>query len=323
MRCLALAEAWRQNGGDTSFAAAELHPGVEARIEHEGFRVEHLPTSYPDSRDADAMCDAAARLGRGWMVVDGYAFDAAYHAALRRTAWPLMVIDDYAHLPYYDADVLLNQNLGAEHLTYSGPPAMRRLLGTQYVLMREEFAGRPSIERPTASAANRLLVTMGGGDPHNVTARVVKALIAGIGDRLAVTVVIGPSNPHADSLWRMAAACPAVELVEGVTAIRPIMESADLAVTAAGSTCWELAYLGIPMITVVTADNQRGIAGGLEDAGASINLGWHSGLAHGLIVETVAGLRSDVARRARMSATARRLVDGKGAARVTAALRAS
>ena len=101
-----------------------------------------FPALYPDAGDALGMCEAASRLGgRGWIVIDGYRFDAAYHAALRPAAWPLLVIDDYAHLPYYDADLLLNQNLGAERLRYSGPPAMNRLLGP---LLPDRQESRPA-----------------------------------------------------------------------------------------------------------------------------------------------------------------------------------
>ena len=50
---------------------------------------------------------------------------------------------------------------------------------------------------------------------------------------------------------------------------------AELAITAAGSTCWELACLGVPAVTIVTAENQRGIAASLSHAGITQDAGWH------------------------------------------------
>jgi len=324
MRCLALAEAWREQGGHARFAAADLHSGVEERIAGSGFDIDRLPAAYPDPRDADALCRTAAMIsGDGWIVADGYRFDGSYHAAVRRSGWPLLVIDDYAHLPYYDTDVLLNQNIGAERLPYAGPARMTRLLGTRFALLRPEFTTRERQPDETRVNATRLLITMGGGDPDNVTATVLAAVLAMLSRPSHVRVVVGPSNPHALELRRLATKALDVQVVEDPADMPGVFDWADLAITAAGSTCWELAYLGVPMITVVTADNQRGIATGLAELGASINLGWHAEVKRDAVADSVHALQRDAPRRMRMAAAGRRLVDGGGAARVVAALTAS
>ena len=58
-------------------------------------------------------------------VLDGYHFDKAYQSLLRSAACRLMVIDDTAHLPRYDADIILNQGLDAQRLTYKLCPVLR------------------------------------------------------------------------------------------------------------------------------------------------------------------------------------------------------
>jgi hypothetical protein len=55
-----------------------------------------------------------------WVVLDGYHFTLACQHAVRDAGYHLLVIDDYAHLPEYSCDILLNQNLGAETLSYMG-----------------------------------------------------------------------------------------------------------------------------------------------------------------------------------------------------------
>ena len=49
---------------------------------------------------------------------------------------------------------------------------------------------------------------------------------------------------------------------------------ADISISAGGSTCMEMAFMGLPMVTIVLADNQSAIAEGFQSAGASLNLGW-------------------------------------------------
>jgi UDP-2,4-diacetamido-2,4,6-trideoxy-beta-L-altropyranose hydrolase len=282
--------------------------------------VNRVPAPYPDGSDAQAACDAAARSGEGWLAIDGYQFDIAYHAAVRRSGWPTLVVDDYAHLSRYDADVLVNQNVDAEQLTYHGQPWMKKLLGPEYVLLRDEIVAAHVDHTDVAPIADRLLLTMGGGDPDNVTGVILQALAAASVRPLQIRIVIGPSNPHRAVLEQIAAQCPGAELIANPRGMAPLFRAADLVITASGSTCWEAGYLGVPMLTVVTAENQRRIAAGLARRGASYNLGWHAALTPAAIVEAVSALRVDPRARASLRDAARQLVDGRGAARVAAAL---
>lgn len=323
IRSLALAQAWRRSGGDVRFLSADLNPSLERDIASRGFRVHRLAGAYPDPTDARSTASAAAAEGgAGWIVIDGYRFTADYHAAVRDAGWPLLVVVDHAHLRYYDADILLNQNVDAERLVYDGPPGMRMLLGTEYALLREEFIASAREFRPIPPAAANLLVMMGGGDPDNVTGQVLEAL-AGMPTRVTrVRVVVGPSNPHASAIAEIAARLsPPAEVLHDPQDMPGVMRWADLAVTAAGSTCWELAYLGVPILTIVTAENQIGIAAGLAVRGASVDLGWHTAVTSAAIGEMITAVAADATRRELLRAAAAGLVDGGGADRVVAALR--
>ena len=100
------------------------------------------------------------------------------------------------------------------------------------------------------------------------------------------------------------------------------MTKASLAVTAAGTTCWELACLGIPMVTVVAAANQVPVARTLRAAGASEYAGEVDDALDARLRERVVDLLADDAKRRRMAARGRDLVDGRGAARVARAISA-
>jgi spore coat polysaccharide biosynthesis predicted glycosyltransferase SpsG len=95
-----------------------------------------------------------------------------------------------------------------------------------------------------------------------------------------------------------------------------LIASADVAVTAGGSTMWELAALGIPFVSIVVADNQR------QSALAMAKYGFPSIDAAGDLERALPGLLNrilpDAAQRGTLSDVGRQLVDGKGAARVCA-----
>ncbi|WP_081859161.1 UDP-2,4-diacetamido-2,4,6-trideoxy-beta-L-altropyranose hydrolase [Desulfohalovibrio reitneri] len=316
MRCLALAQAWQARGGEAVFVGRIASDRLAARIEYEGFaHMPHAPGSEAeDIRATLEMLDGAAS-GAAWLALDGYGFGPSWQDALRETPHRLLVLDDTASLEAYAADVVLNQNIFARQGDYPAPPATLVLAGLRFALLREEFTALPC--RPAEpEAATEILVTMGAGDPDNVTATVLEGL-ARAGSSLRVTVVAGPANPHRAELERMLAQGPLRgEVITADADMADRMRRAHLCVSAAGSTCWELACVGAPSLLITVADNQRGIAAGLAEAGAALDLGGHADLTPERVAEALSPLLGDAAARTAMSSSARHLVDGKGAERV-------
>ena len=52
-----------------------------------------------------------------------------------------------------------------------------------------------------------------------------------------------------------------------------LMNWADLAITAGGSTSWELAFMGVPNLIINFAKNQVSNSEQLHDSGLAMNLG--------------------------------------------------
>ena len=98
------------------------------------------------------------------------------------------------------------------------------------------------------------------------------------------------------------------------------MARAELALSAAGSTCWELAFMGVPTLTLSLADNQRPVARSLDEAGAAVDLGWHADLDASRLRDTIRRLAQSAAVRRSMGGIGRRLVDGQGGRRVVMAM---
>ena len=321
MRCLALVQAWRERGGPAWFLSRCANAALRERIQAAGAEFLSLAPDASTELDLQSTLALITELTPSFIVLDGYEFDLDYQCALRASRHRLMVIDDTVRLPRYDADVLLNQNLGAAGLNYNYNPDAVLLLGPEYALLRREFVHWRSRLHTVPETARKILVTLGGSDPDNVTLKVIEALRQLETARLQIRVVAGPANPHIDELGQAAAAFPGgLELLVAVPDMAPLMSWADLAVTGAGSTCWELACLGVPALSLVIAENQRSIAEQLGAAGVLVNLGWHNDVAVERIATSVDGLLYSSFRRLRMSQQGRALVDGKGAARVAAAL---
>lgn len=318
MRCLALAQAWRDNGGQVSFVLATNPGSLEARLAAEGMQVIHLSTDMGSEDDTRQTVQLARQFAADWLVLDGYHFDEDYQRALKQADLRVLCIDDYGHANYYYADWILNQNISADEAYYWNRESYTRLLlGSRYVLLRKEFFAWHSWQREIVPVARKALVTLGGGDLDNVTLQIIRALRELSVPDLEVRILVGPMNPNLTAL-RLAggAAYPTFQLLTSPTNVPELMAWADLAISNAGSTCWELAFMGIPTLVVVLAENQLGIAESLAEKRAIINLGWHQQLMRDRIVKELETLMASAEQRLAQSERARALIDGEGAARV-------
>ncbi len=326
MRSLALAGAWVRRAGRVRFLTSRPNSALRDRIQSHRVDLTEIDESYPRPADLPAMIAAVKEAVSTvkqvpWAVVDGYHFSADYQRVVREAGCRLLVIDDNAHLPFYDADVVLNHGIHAAQLAYSCPPKTKLLLGTAYALLRPEFEEGARTARPTLAAARKILVTLGGSDPANVTGKVIGALQQLDIPGLEARIVVGPANPHLKTLNRLVSESRRqMKLETSVRDMAALMLWADVAVTAAGGTCWELACLGVPMMSLIVADNQKMIAAELDAAGISINLGWHNEVSLKDMAALLNGILHSPDQRAQMSAKGKAIVDGRGVHRVIEAM---
>jgi UDP-2,4-diacetamido-2,4,6-trideoxy-beta-L-altropyranose hydrolase len=322
LRCLALTQAWNDLGGASVYLGCAAEPGLTRRLDAEYAEVLPVAARHPDPRDLELTIQAVRDQRPDWLVVDGYHFDRGYQRGLAALSTRVLWIDDEGLEREYETDLLLNQNLGAEKIGYRSPAPPDRLLGPTYALLRREFAAERPPRGDVPALARRILVTMGGGDAANVTQTVLDALDAldRVSVRLEARVVAGAVNPRVPEL-RRACASRGFELVENATNMAALMQDSDLAVSAAGSSCWELCCEGVPTIAIPVADNQRAIARGLDEAGAARDAGWHRDLTADLLAGVIEDVVGDPGLRRRMTEAGQALVDGKGAQRVVSRMR--
>lgn len=325
MRCLALAQAWQDTQGQPIFILANSVPALEERLKSEGMEVVHLTAEPGSLEDAQETAALAHQFETNWVVVDGYQFGSEYQQTIKNSGLRLLFIDDYGHAEHYYADLVLNQNISADEQWYQHrEPYTQLLLGTRYTLLRREFWQWREWQRTVPPVATKVLVTLGGADPDNVTLKVIQALQLVEVEKLEAVVVVGGSNPHYESL-EMAGQDSRfpIRLQRNVTNMPELMAWADVAISAGGSTCWELAFMGLPSILLVLAENQRAIAQKLATLNQAINLGWHQDVESNNIADTLSVLLQSTAQRINMIEVSQQIVDGEGVFRILKNLEAN
>jgi len=184
-------------------------------------------------------------------------------------------------------------------------------------LLRKEFLERQAAIRDVPGVARRILITLGGADPNNVTLQVVRAVKGLVRWNLEIKIVIGPANPNCDSIQKELGQSPLpFRILTNVTDMPSLMAWADMAVSAGGSTCWELAFMGVPYLVIILAENQVGVAKGLDKANATLNCGWFYALSTKQLSAHCEKMIVDRNVRTNYAAKGQQLVDGLGAERL-------
>ena len=314
----ALLDAWVEMGGRAVMAGRGIEGAARGRLVACGVEVIDLADDAVGEEGDRRTLSIAAALGACALAVDGYGFSEA-SIDLFAAALPVLFVDDRAAFRIA-ADVVVNQNTGFAASRYGDlSPGTAFLVGNAYALLRREFR-RAVAARADAvpSRGGRILVTFGGTDPMRLTWPVARALASSLPREAEIAVVGGGSRPPEEGLPAGDARVEHLGEVEDMAAL--MTGGIDVAVTAAGSTLWELWACGVPLVCVAVAENQRVGSAAVRESGAGVDLGWHADTTPERIAAEARALLLDGARRERMARSARRLIDGKGVYRVIDAL---
>lgn len=319
MRCLALGQAWRATGGAVTFLSRRLSPRLVQLLHAEGMEVVPLTTEPGGADDASRTVKLAQKREVSWVVVDGYQFAGEYQQAIKDAKLRLLYLDDYGLARCYWADIVVDQNLGAQRGAYAArQPATRVMLGTRYLMLRHEFLKWKNWKRKFPAVARKVLVTLGGGDGDNTTAKVIEALDRLPLKSLDVRVVVGHSNPHFESLRKATRnRRHHFQLERSVPDISELMAWADAAVSGGGGTCWELMYMQVPSAVLTVAPNQRPAVDALVRTKVVLGLGPGRSCDSGRMAERLLDLLSNRRMRQQLARRGRAITDGLGARRVT------
>ena len=165
------------------------------------------------------------------------------------------------------------------------------------------------------------MITIGGSDPDNLSLRIVEALGSAQIPNLEIILVVGSSNPHLPALHAaVERSALSIKIEQNVSEMPVLMAWADVAISGAGGTSYELCYMGLPALLFIISENQRQVAAELSGFDAAIHAGWAGDFDGNKFVEELSTLIQSQETRQAISDRARSLVDGLGADRVRAAL---
>ena len=335
MRCLSIASACQSLGMEVCFLVSEgeSYSLLKGFLDSEdSFRIIRLKTAVYDDLEKE-LPEVSEILHscpqKPVYLLDSYYVTEHYLAAINPLAKTACLDDlqlfDYPVDLLVNYDVISGEALPSYKAAYQN--AGRLLLGASYAPLRPQFQNRPIAVKEQARS---ILVTTGGSDPCHFCLRFLQSVqknpsawpFAAAGIQLHI--VIGKLNTDKAALYKLPDALPFLQLHENVTDMASLMQNCDLAISAAGTTLYELCALGLPAISFIMADNQITAARAFDAAGA-IPCGGDIRKAPGAVLHSINTFVTSLSQHsysARKTAheAMRKLVDGNGALRIAKAL---
>ena len=329
VRCLSIADACFSLGMKVCFLVSDQESKALLQSFDPAcrFPVRILETAVYDDLEKElpevlGMLNEAGQAEQIFFL-DSYYVTEHYLSAVR-TAAKVAYLDDL-QLFDYPADLLINYDVIPESRSASYQAAYqnaaRTLLGASYTPLRAQFTNLQPYCRDRVS---NILVTTGGSDPYHFCLRLIAAFRENSFLHLCqLHVVVGRLNEDKDKLYKLADELPFLQLHENVSDMASLMTSCDLAVSAAGTTLYELCAAGVPSIGFCLPDNQLTAAKAFDEAGAipcagDIRRSCDEVL--GNVMNFVTYMSENFKKRKAALETMRQLVDGKGAMRIAKAL---
>ena len=322
MRCLTIAGQTGERAHVVFWCADEASVAL---VRERGYEALALGTDYRDMDSELPRLEALVHKGQkpGMILVDSYFVTEDYLRALGAYGSVYLLEDMPGHI--WPVDGVINYNAFARRSRYEAAygqsgensPGTRLCIGASYAPLRPQFTGCDYQVNPQV---REVLITTGGGDGENIAGRILERLE----DReFQIHVVSGPCNPHGAWLADYAQAHPRVTVHQRVEDMAGLMLGCDLAVTAGGTTIYELCALGVPFVCFSYAENQEALTEYAGEQGIGLCAGkYHQDGAGTLerIGHLVRLAAADAKLRREMSRKAKTLVDGQGASRLADAL---
>ncbi len=293
-----------------------------AEVNKRGFDGIVLDTAEaPYSREeARAILDIMSKdLVKSHILIDSYDVTASYIDILRQNARTALMDDIPGRV--LETDVLINYNVYADDKTYeelykkAGLKIPALITGSRFIPVRGEFFDKSISYK---ERAERVLITVGGSDGLDLLTKIANKVLCEGPNDIELILLSGAYNKNIAGLRALEKENKLITVYENVDDMAGLITSCDMAISAGGSTTYELCATGVPFIVFSFVDNQFLLAKSMEEKHAAIYAGHMSDeISCDLVLENIAGaikkLRDDKKEREKMGNTGKTLVSQTGA----------
>lgn len=268
MRCLSIARACAMRHAKVCFLVAD-ETSISALQERFAHRDEFAAYClHSDYRKPETELTALRSIAEesSLIFLDSYFITKTYLHELHKL-FKVAYLDDMLAFDY-PVDLIINYDITERPSCYR--KAAHTLISAAYTPLREQFRRTTYEVRPDVQ---NILISSGGTDsydiagkllhkifaadePHSCEASKDKSLFYENLKTCSYHVVTSRFNSHFQELQKLSLSYPAIHIHENIQDMAAFMKECDLAVSAGGTTLYELCAIGVPSVSFSMADNQ-------------------------------------------------------------------
>lgn len=317
MRCLAIAEAMRSRDVPCMFLCADKEPiGL---IERKGFKTVVLEGDWRNlDIEVPQLLEFLGKDENPVLFIDTYSVNPNYIARLHEAAKVCYLGSKPLIAP--ELSLIVNYSTSIDFPFYEqayNASLAKLCLGPSYAPLRREFACQCL---SASEEVGSILITTGNTDNNGlVNALLASALSSKSLSNVRYTVIVGPLFQKAVELEASFGNHARVDLLFDVADMPAVMRSSDLAVSACGTTMYELAACGVPTVGFSLVPEQEKSGSSLSELGVIEYTGAAFGDMKNCVKRIVSSLEQLVANtegRCAMAERFHQLSDGRGCDRI-------
>ncbi len=305
-RCTVIGDQLRKNALNVVFWIND-DPAVKKRIKELGFSFKVISLDDPVSAKQQA-------LNRSVFVIDTKRLVSQVLDILRASGCGTVLLDNVTEARMH-ADVVIYPSAIYENTLEWRGFRGQQYFGGSYVPIADSFIKAKEVRKKLSAVHSRsVLVTMGGSDPNKLTDKVVAALLESE-TPLNINVVIGPSfspDERLDAIEQQGHGT--IKFIRNCPDLSTIMAESYIAITAFGTTLYELAYMGVPGIIISNYREDDRDMQAFRKLGTALPLGYHEDVTAESIRTAVGDIIADENMREMMSHCS--VIDGRGSDRI-------
>ena len=252
MRCLSVADAAREMGKEAVFITADENP-VEM-LRNRGYESIVLHTKWNIMEtELEILISLIQEKGISKLLVDSYQVTPEYLGKLEEYT-EVFYLDDVDAFEYPVSNVICYANYYSK-LSYADYKRdVKFYLGTSYMPIRKVFQNCQP--KKIKEAIETIMVLSGGSDSYHMLEHIAELFKEN--KEVQLDIICGAFYPDFEGLKQKFADCSHLHFYQNVGNLDEFMEKADLAVSAGGTTLYELCAKGTPTISYSFTDNQLG-----------------------------------------------------------------
>lgn len=250
MRCLSIADAAQKRGISSVFILADEN--AEQLINSRGYETVVLHTPWNQmEREIQTLISFLTKWDARVLIVDSYYVTTGYLSAVSEVV-KTVYIDDLNVFNYSVNSIICYANYWRKFDYQKRFSDNSLLLGCDYVPLRQEFS---NLNRHIIRGkAENILIMSGGSDRYHILATIMNRL--DVQKYKSIDVVCGVFNEDYDMLFDRFLNSSNVKIHKSLSNIVDYYINADIAISAGGTTLYELCACGTPTISYSFADNQ-------------------------------------------------------------------